>query len=384
MTGAYACFPDCDDILEAEYVSAMAGWLESHPECFRVACDSSDHAWDLESTPGWKKKNTLDTDRITIIKSTQLKEHFLLRKTASVCFMMVRTDYLRKRRVMDLFLPATAYRGSQESLNVPIDAENCETAYIHRQLYRVERSGEVLRERKKSGEKARAFTMEQFAQYRIVVEQLDLCADEKKRLVCLAKLYTDIWLSRWLTQIDETEEIRALQGEMAETTNQCIEVIPPIRVEDVARAGFEVFFRAVGNRVLECENKYVRNDIRRIAGGRIIGYGVGTKAKQLVPAIAMTPLKPDVLWDIKAQEGCMEFGGFSVEYPDFDGLKSNDTVLVFVKDARCAYEIEISLRNSKAGDYLLYLDVLDYMAAYFFPHLHDYRTSNLQHCGCSD
>jgi hypothetical protein len=91
-------------------------------------------------------------------------------------------------------------------------------------------------------------------------------------------------------------------------------------------------------------------------------------ADRLLPAICNTPMKPDVLWDIAA-ESDHERNGIRVVKPSFDTLAKSDMVLIFLKKTVIAEEICDRLEESKVGNYLCYFDILDYLAAFYFPQI---------------
>lgn len=367
MTGEYFCTADCDDMLDPEYVSAMAGWLSSHGACDRVVCDTYTGAWDRVSMPGLRRKYS-DFAGVTV-HDTYLTEKFLLyRQLVSSCVLMTRVKYLNKCKVTENF--AVSPRATQEmQIGIPLAAGGGSVVHMHKALYSARAES-----RKQSLHKTWAdmirFRKEVLELKNKSISRLELGEYEKKRLYVIAELGEKIIPARCLYDYDDAKGCEEEYADyFSEVANKYFVKSPKITRDKVLNAGLANIIRAIENKIVGYENEYVHltdEEFRR-PGGRIIAYGAfGLTAKQLLPALLNTPLKPDLLWDMAYDGSQNPICGLPVTRPDFAVLDAKDIVLVLIKKEFYAKDVYISLEHSNVGLCFYYYDVADYLAAYYF------------------
>lgn len=125
FTGKYVCFPDADDALEPEYVSAMITYLEENSEYNIVRCNFTTIA---------------ETTKLTKVVVTDFSEYgfyktLLLKKiNSNVWPMLVKADFLRQR-IPNLHLHEGGALATQEwQLLLPLTYKT-KVAYLKKSLY---------------------------------------------------------------------------------------------------------------------------------------------------------------------------------------------------------------------------------------------------------
>jgi glycosyltransferase involved in cell wall biosynthesis len=371
MTGEYFCTVDCDDIIDREYVSAMAAWLSEHPDCDRVVCDVNVTRWECGYAYGQRRVDKESYFKeIKILDAHILEKYLLYRAARNSCAAMTRISYIIKCKVIENF--AIKPRATQEpQLLIPLAAGRGETSHIRRILYTYRLES---RELAAVGSRVNMIkTMEyQLILSNITIGRLNVCDEQKKYLMQCAefgiKEHTYFLLCMYHPNdvMDQDTLIKAT----VHTVNEYFSPNPRISVEETKLSGGAPLFHAVSNNILkQPRNEWVERELSRCNRSRIIGYGAfGVIADRLLPSIYNTPMKPDVLWDIDAGSDC-ERNGIKVIRPNFDMLTETDTVLVFLKNAIIAEEICDRLEESRVGNYLCYFDILDYLATFYFPQI---------------
>jgi glycosyltransferase involved in cell wall biosynthesis len=369
VSGEYVCIPDCDDKLHPEYVSVMAVWLEEHPEDEWIECDCDTFPYRIDDGAGLKRAYETYSEPCNYCAESLLECHICHRVNVSVCARVVRADFMR--HAIDFAKFDTHMRDCQEpQINYRLAARaagRC-VAYVPRTLY-FYNTGD-LRQATMQGHRESSF-------------QACRRHYELKAALALDTLRNDgacqqtIKLAEVCWIYIELSRIRKFPESAAYVKAYTVEFVDKILESDLIAASalegraitlenIDVFFRAFSNVVIGYEQEVP--EIRRRSGGRLIGYAALSRAaKGLLPCVAETHLRPDILWDVTAKSGA-ERCGIAVTPPDFDSLTADDTVLVFLKDARIAGGVCKSLESTKAaGNIYYYYDVLDYMASQLFP-----------------
>jgi glycosyltransferase involved in cell wall biosynthesis len=372
MTGEYFCCPDCDDILDKEYVSIMVEFLELHPEYARVVCDTYGSAWNADCIMGYRKQ-TVIFDKPTEVPSIHAIEMGLLfRYMNSACMVMTRNDRCMVKKIIE-WMP-TEPRCSQEAMNVPLSMLG-RIAHIHRELYIYRRESRCV-----PNDNNIANLIQYMREYVYLKEQaiafLDLDEKQKQKLGVLVKIGSGKGLRHLLQRNSLLDQYDCLPmaEELSMLVNEHFAPSPAIRADKILQRSFEACFRAIENTVLDYKNDFLDFNFTKQPEGRIIAYGVlGRSGRWLLPSLFNTPLKPDMLCDIAAKPDSVLFG-MKAERLKFSDLTKDDFVIVLIKDKNAATEVRNLLLNSDVGDFICYLDVLDYLAAYHFPQFENVKT----------
>jgi len=125
FTGKYVCFPDADDALEPDYISAMVTYLEENPAYDVVRCDHTI----INEINNQKKLADKDFSKHGFFKTLLLGN-----LNTNIWPMLFRSDFLRGR-IPNLHLHESGKLGAQEwQLLLPLTYKT-EVAYIKKPLY---------------------------------------------------------------------------------------------------------------------------------------------------------------------------------------------------------------------------------------------------------
>jgi glycosyltransferase involved in cell wall biosynthesis len=355
MSGKYFCTPDCDDELDPEYVSAMAGWLEEHGEYDWCGCDFAIVRGD-KTVP-----------RITpesLYEKNPVEKFLFFRIEVSVCKYMVRTDYLAACGIPERF--ETAQRVSREpQLAIPLMLGGGRLKHIDRALYQRKILPGSMSASVDGFEKCMSFWNNFFDLIIRTLENRDTDTAEKKCLVALAKI-ARLRMLFSVTGNYEKEFNKSKHGWAEETAalikeNFCAGF--DIAAGDIA-ANPQPFFSAFVGWVL---GEFHKPAVNPRAGGRVIACGaLGKQAGKLLPLLSKTELAPTDLWDVSAQKET-RIKDIAVSKPDYESLSKIDTALVFPADPSAAQEILDCLAGSSVGRCLYVNDIEAYLADFYFP-----------------
>jgi glycosyltransferase involved in cell wall biosynthesis len=138
-TGDYICMVDSDDELDPEYVSTLAGWLDSHADCDIAICSGIN----FRETENGREFWHYPSKRLPVDDNEIGPEHFLMGEIIrqTVWVYMVRAEYLRKCQVVESYFIDT--RGSHEpGFVIPLLAYKGEKKYLPLALYNFNGSGD--------------------------------------------------------------------------------------------------------------------------------------------------------------------------------------------------------------------------------------------------
>jgi len=320
ITGDYVCMIDADDELDPSYVSAMAGWLDSHCEDDFTACgyqtytiqDGIKNMKKYYSQPLSERRN----DRIN------LRYYLLANICMSVWVYMARVSYLTKCMVIENFHTAT--RGSHEpGYIIPILSGGGKAKFMDLPLYKFN-----ILEESHSKTKQYSKFVDHWKEYeRLVNIALEhLPSAEKNQL------------QRCFKVMKYRRQIAEYSGDSPEVFNKVVcEATEFLNNLDFTRICFDA------DNVRDDYDKIfskVKVQLRR----RVIGYGAkGKGAEQFIPEIMGTRYEPTELWDANAVDDETHIYGLPLYKPDFDCLKNTDLVIVFVKKPEIVKEIRKSL-----------------------------------------
>jgi len=98
--------------------------------------------------------------------------------------------------------------------------------------------------------------------------------------------------------------------------------------------------------------------------GRLIAYGTGNVAKQILPSFMKCNITPSLVWDQKAREG-ERFLGIPCAVPEFTSLTKNDIILILLNGNQ---DVEEELKKYNVEIYH-YIEVLDALTIKHLPEL---------------
>jgi glycosyltransferase involved in cell wall biosynthesis len=315
ITGEYVCMVDADDELDPAYVSAMAGWLEGHPECDYCMCEGIEY-----TGSGAEKAFAEFNPRIVDETEKRPTDRYLLcDMRMTVWIYMLRSAYFHKCNILETYHADT--RGSHEpGYIIPLLEFGGGHKQILRPLYRFN-AGSDGHSRFRVYEQALNFYGEYGKLCYIAIDALpDSAADEgrKNRLKAeadflrLSNLYA---YSRTLAGAEgQTERV---VSELISFANDCFNAPGVVTRSQIA--GFESSFIKILKWALFGKTGIVFER----SPGRIIGCGaLGRAAAKLLPLLRCFALEPTELWDVDGD-------GVIVKKPAWDSLSSDDIVFLF-------------------------------------------------------
>lgn len=359
-TGEYICVPDCDDILDPEYVSAMAELLMENKEYDCVVCDLSNMIYDYESADCLKRDPGYGHNA-TEYPYKLLESLLLGRKNFCLCSLLCKATFLKSSCRLESFV--TEPKVSQEiPIWIPLALNHARVLACHRTLYHY--NAPSIR----GGERSQFTSKESFARYLDDVEDLkkkvfkqQSVDDEYEGLRAVLSCYS---MQNFLLIHDNIYEDKYAE-EMLERINDTHLLDCIIRPEQVYGVNAAVLLRYFSNHVIGYPTGRV--NISRRSGGRIIAYAAfGAASSHIRSALVRSDICPDVFWDIAAKPGD-HVSGVPVTQPAFKSLGANDTVLVLLQNILTARQVKAELVQTAAADNIwYYYDVLDYLADYYF------------------
>jgi len=356
MTGEYICMPDCDDELDPEYVSVMAGWLRDHPKDQWVVCDSDRLNFDFS---GMERPQTPMYDEYPY---KILESFFLSRNSRTVWRLMTRIDYLRACRVIESF--CTEFRKTQEpQVIIPLAMGGARPVYIRRILYKYfNRYSSTSSERKAKSDKAFDYEQKRWN----LTEKIFGANNESNHygrfLLDIGQVANGHY---FLSRFPEYDEAVASK-KLVEIIGRSGLNFGRLNNETVSQSGCEIALRYISDKLIGREN-VTRKSISRIENGRLIAYAAfGHAAKRVETGLLNSDLCPDIYWDIKA--GKEDFiKGIPVVCPDYDSLKIDDTILMLLFDNSIARAVTRQVEGApQYGNIWYFNDILDYLVGYYY------------------
>ncbi|OXS55879.1 hypothetical protein B1A99_21885 [Cohnella sp. CIP 111063] len=332
MTGQYFCLVDCDDNIEPEYVSTMAGWLDEHEEYEWTACSYRPYR-----IRDGKVEPQAVTSAAAMSNNEQLLERHILRKIITTSWVyMARVSYMKRCRLIEVF--CVERRKTYEPLfAVPLMLGGGKLKCFEEPLYRFNRFASDMYSFD-TYEKVEKYYSDYFYLYNWAIERTDLCQDDKNRLFALVKLGKAKDCLYHLNDMDPIAQAVSDReqyiNEVAASTTVLIDELfgPPLRLKPA------VFKSKQYMEIMNYLDKLILDpdkltDVQLSEGSKVIAYGaLGKIASSVLPQLRGTVLEPELLWDIGA-ESENEIGGHVVMKPKFDELQKEDIVLVLPKSA---------------------------------------------------
>ncbi len=308
ISGEYVCQVDADDVLDAGYLSEMAGWLAAHEEYDWATCDIrfifDDRQYDESAFP-----HKIGQDKFV--------EQFLLWKIQPAIWrLMIRASYFEKCKVMDHFYKGR--EGAQEAqVFLPLIINKGRIKHIPKALYHVSYNNleEHLSHSKDYTEACKWYD----AWYNPVYYTIDhLCASEteKQRYRHIAELSRIERLFK-RAQIDGDESDVIIRArEYVDCVNRVFSLERKVKYCTAPEIQWLVY--AVNDFFLGLKPK----NLQAAPVGRVIAWGaLGGVGRRWLPDLEDTILSPNELWDAAGD-------GSDVIPPDAARLKEDDLVLV--------------------------------------------------------
>jgi len=338
MTGDYFCLVDADDEIEPQYVSRMAGWLDSHSDYEWAACNFRT----VERIDGGIRENlkascypfSPDTDNM-------LTRYIFREMTTTVWIYMIRVSYLEKCKMIENF--CTEHRKVYEPLiAVPLMAHGGKIKYFDEALYRYNVYANDLFGFD-SFENAKDYYADYDYLYQWSITRLSINRDEKKRYREMTKLAYYYELFAQMPQITKRWSVQLAEQTIA-VFNELYDTDMDLTATKLNEQGYQAFFAALSQALCTSDDAKWK---------RIIGYGaLGKMARYLLPKLENTAYHPTELWDENGD-------GDQVLIPDPESLSADDLILVFPKTESAVSEIETILAWTPATVY--YHNTIEYL-----------------------
>lgn len=359
--GDYVCFPDADDILHPEYVSAMAARLEADADCMLVSCRLG-----CRNAPGAPLKLLESEDSH---QDGLLLERVLLQRLPStVATYMVRMSYLRRCGLPESM--AVSPPVSQEpSLWTPLFFHGGRCELVDRILYEYESHAGQL-----GGDSMADPLQTIFSDYLALEQQaIDLLPtgpERKARFKAIAELGCAVLCDALMKQ--GSARYSALLNKSAEIAGRIFGPALALTAKDIGRGSFTAFARAAGDRILglpQSRNPAFTGRPR----SRVIAWGaLGHYGQRLLPALSGTVLEPDLLWDAAARPDAAASHSQTISPPAPESLGPRDLVLCLPRLSQLHEQLRASCEKSGAA-LLSHSDLVGFLAARHFYRFEDPR-----------
>jgi glycosyltransferase involved in cell wall biosynthesis len=348
VSGEYVCWPDCDDMLEREYVSCMAGWLEEHSEYDWASCDA---IWiQSEST---KYIRSIGTE--TILSKDSGHKYFFFEIKSAVFLYMVREKYIMQCRLMESFCTEPAITQEPQIL-LPLAMGEGKIKHIKKTLYTYNGNTSGIMNSLQTFDDRIRFRQNYIRMIQSVASRMNIEHRDKASISLLANKF---WIMlNWGDEIRPHEYYLKLRKECVAQINAAFRPTPILQEKQITETNFRYLFKAVD--AFLCK----RTNVLQIKSGRVIGYGaLGEMAKINIEGLLNTALEPQVLWDVAANSG-NSLAGIPVSKPNFSILTSGDTLLVFPKGMEM---VKKQCENINGIRILSYYEIEDFCALSYFP-----------------
>lgn len=345
ITGDYFCLVDCDDSLEPEYVSTMAGWLDEHEDYEWTACSYRSYlVQDGEIQPQEIAPSADMAD------NEQLMVHHLLRKIITTSWIyMTRMSYVKHCRLIENF--CIERRKTYEPLfAVPLMLGGGKLKCFDEDLYRYNRFASDLYSFD-SFAKLENFYDDYSYLYGWSIERADISQNEKDKFLALDRYGKLKDYLRQLNNLDPNHQSMSNReqylDECAEKATSLIDELfdpkPHIKPELFKSKEYLDIMNIFDNIILEPK----KQEFKTLVDSRIIAYGaLGKIAGNLLPRLIGTRLEPDYLWDVSAETEAVLLGKV-VTKPKFNELKEADIILVFPKSTEVLQFVERNCGDAK-------------------------------------
>jgi glycosyltransferase involved in cell wall biosynthesis len=366
ITGDYVCLVDCDDRLEPEYVSTMAGWLEGHPEDDWVVC-----LWNrfVIENGCLKKLHTMDVSYLPT-PPNMMEKYLSARYAHAIWIYMVRADYIKKCKVVEGFI--TDIRATQEpGYLFPLILGGGRLKVIDRPLY-----NHNFHDERTSAHKSASDVVDFRNKFRDmaikVINNLDVDDVLKSKWCIIAELAHKNDLLQSLEKITDCNDyILGFALETVRLVKTYFKPDPCITIDQILGNRYKYLASAITDCILG--NK--PPDILELTGRKIGCGALGKVGKYIIPDLIGTPLEPTELWDRSASPGDVVCK-IPVTLPDYDTLTKEDVVLVFPKEADIKMQLEDTLRSKGAEKILFEDDINSLVIATLYPQF--YNKCNLE------
>lgn len=362
VTGKYVCFPDCDDLLHHEYVSAMVEVLENYPEVDIAVCDNVRNQWNLSPHFGKKEDNYIHVFRNS---ESLIPEWLLGGIMPSVCVMLIRFTMIKEVKIIESFF--TNICTTQEpQIWLPLLTNGRSICYIKRALYKsIRRNGSIMTSQ---------MTVDKIYYYaetrkRLIHAVLKANVKSEVKLEYYCKLadiaFFDL-VSRRLSQINPDLYAQREFGMRFVTSVNSLKILPSsLQFSTVEKVGFRIVYCAVNNYLTGYtpQKKDILTTLSKIKG-RLIAYGAGNVAKQILPIFMRCNITPSIIWDKNSIEGEKIFG-IMCSIPDFGSLTKTDTILLLLNGNK---EVEEELKKYNVR-VLYYMEVVEALVNKYFPEI---------------
>ena len=357
ITGDYVCLADCDDKLEPEYASTMAGWLDEHPDDQWVAC-----LYNRILIKGDTHRLVSTIDSNLVPSPPLMMEKYLSSKyITEVWIYMVRTSYLWSCKTVENFI--TDIRSTQEpGFLFPLIACGGKLKVIDQPLYN-HYCYPTQTSAHNSGYHAIAFQNGYRDIIKKNIDRLDVDYSLKEKWWAITELAHKSFLVESLKKIcASNEQLSELAMEAAALIGTLFKPDPQITYEHILENDYGLLSIAIADCIL---GKKAFDGMR--TSGRIIGCGAfGEMGRKRLPSLIGTPLEPVELWDDAAsRNSCV--CGIAVTLPDYDSLKSNDIVIVFPVVQKIRIELYHAAKNCGVERVFFDTDICDFLSAYKYP-----------------
>ncbi|MHA7967361.1 glycosyltransferase family 2 protein [Paenibacillus sp. CAU 1782] len=357
ITGDYFCLVDCDDSIEPEYVSKMAGWLDEHEDYEWAACSYRPYLIQNGNVIPQKVVSSANMEN-----NDQLLVHHLLRKVITTSWIyMSRMSYVRRCRLIENFC-VERKRTYEPLFAVPLMLGNGKLKCFSEDLYRYNRFASDLYFFD-TFEKLEMFYNDYSYLYKWSIERADIPQAEKNKLLALDGYGKSKDYLSQLNNFDPNHQAmqnreQHLDAYSIKATSLIDELFhPKPRLEPgyFKSKQYIELMHIFDSIILENQQK----ELKPSANSRIFAYGaLGVVAENLLPMLTDTRLEPDYYWDISAEPETSILGK-TVTRPNFDDLKKDDIILVLPKSPQIYQYVQQNCgyaQTMNADDIWLYIN----------------------------
>jgi glycosyltransferase involved in cell wall biosynthesis len=352
MTGDYFCLVDCDDELYPEYVSRMAGWLDTH-EDYAWAAVSSRAFTDVAGARGGGAAGARGGGAagarggFAIYPYPQDTEQLLARYIfrsviTTVWIYLARVSYVKSCGLIANF--CTERRATYEPLiAVPLMTGGGKLKFFEEPLYKYNTYANGLFSFD-SFTKALSYYEDYLYLYDWAIARTTLSPESKREYLALTRL---AYMRELFLSVDRSPDGASHLGQVARATTALLDEYltpaPYFQPELLVRLGYIKFFTVLEEALLAAAPW---RSVSRVQ--RVIGYGaLGKMGSGVLPQLLGTPAEPEVLWDYAAEFGTQVYG-IPVVQPDFSAVTASDVILVFPKAPEIARQV-----RTRSGDALV-------------------------------
>lgn len=293
MSGDYFCLVDCDDWIEPQYVSHMANWLDTHPDCDVAACN---YVVYKNGSYGHLSEHPYK------IGGEKLLEKWILRQVITqVWIYMSKVSYLKKCGLIDNW-NADRNRTYEPLIAVPLMSGDGKFAFFNEPLYiyNQDNGSGLFTSGSGSREIIEKYYDDYKIQYRHSIAKLGLSEERKAYLNHLVDIaYWREILSQLLVNNDEYKRhYFDLVNHFVEAVNMLLgsSYIVPKTAE---YREYQMFYEFVCSKILSIENSNEKiYQIAETAPDKIIVVAaMGLAAEKFLGKLAITRFRPTELWD---------------------------------------------------------------------------------------